>query len=44
MPLILSSTVIWHAYRLIVETKISRLGVSLMFLLYVEDEFIGKKV
>ena len=42
--LILSSNVIWHAYRLIAETKIFRLGVSLICLSYVKDEWIGKKV
>ena len=44
MPLILSSNVICHAYRLIAETKIFRLGISLIFLLYVKEEWIGKKV
>ena len=49
MPLILSSNVICHAYRLIAETKIFRLGVSLICLgggmdLYVKEEWIGKKV
>ena len=43
-PLILSSNVIWHAYRLIVETKISKLGVSLICLLQIKEEWIGKKV
>ena len=44
MPLILSSNVIWHAYRLIAETKIFRLGLSLICILYVKEEWIGKKV
>ena len=45
MSLILSSNVIWHAYRLITETKIFRLGISLIyFIVYVKEEFIGKKV
>ena len=44
MPLILSSDVIWHAYRLKVKTKIFRLGVSLICLLYVKEAWIGKKV
>ena len=43
MPLIPSSNVIWNAYRLIAETKIFRLGVSLICLLYVKEEWIGKK-
>ena len=43
MPLILSSNVIWHAYRLIAETKIFRLGLSLICLVYVKKEWIGKK-
>ena len=43
-PLILSGNVIWHAYRLIAETKTFRLNVSLVCLLYVKDEWIGKKV
>ena len=42
-PLILSSNVIWHAYKLIAENKIFRLGVSLIYLLYVKEEWIGKK-
>ena len=37
-PPILSSNVNWHAYKLIVETKISRLGVSLICHLYVKKE------
>ena len=41
-PLILSSNVIWHAYRLIAETKIFRLGVFLICLLYVKEKWIGK--
>ena len=38
--------VIWHAYRLIAENTIFRLGVfvSLICLLYVTEEWIGKKV
>ena len=44
MPLILSSNIIWHAYRLKAETKIFRLGVSLIYLLYVKEEWTGKKV
>ena len=45
MPLILSSDVIWHAYRSIAETKILRLGVSLICPLYVKKgEWIGKKL
>ena len=43
MPLILSSNVIWHAYRFIAETKIFRLGVSLICLLFVKEEWTGKK-
>ena len=43
-PLILSSNVIWHGYWLIAETKIFRLGVSLLCLLNVKEEWIGKKV
>ena len=43
-PLTLSDNVIWHAYRLIAETKTFRLNVSLVCLLYVKDEWIGKKV
>ena len=37
--LILSSNVIWHVYRLISETKIFRLGGSLVCLLYVKEEY-----
>ena len=45
MPLILSSNVIWHAYRSIAETKIFRLGVSFICCLYVKkEEWIGKKL
>ena len=44
MRLVLSSNVIWHAYRLIAETKIFKLGVSPMYLLYVKEERIGKKL
>ena len=43
-PLILSSNVIWHTYRLMAETKIFRLGVSLICYLYVKEEWIGKKI
>ena len=43
MPLILSSNVIWHGYRLIAETNIFRLGVSLICLFYVEEEWLAKK-
>ena len=44
MPLILPSSVIWNAYKLMQETKISRLGVSLMCPLYViKVELIGKE-
>ena len=43
MPLILSSNVIWRAYRFIAETKIFRLGVSLICLLFVKEEWTGKK-
>ena len=48
MPLILSSNVIWHVYviwhaRLIAETKIFRLGVSLICLLFVKEEWIGNR-
>ena len=39
----LSSNVIWHAYRLIVETKIFRLGVSVICLLYVNEEWTVQK-
>ena len=36
---------IWHPYRSIAETKIFRLGVSLMCLLYVKkEERIGKEL
>ena len=42
--LILSSNVIWHPYRLIAEAKIFRLDVYLIYLLYVKEERIGKKV
>ena len=34
----------WHAYTWIAETKILRLGVSLICLLYVKEAWIGKKV
>ena len=34
MPLLLSSNVIWHAYRLIPKTKIFRLGIFLICRLY----------
>ena len=45
MPLILSSNVIWHAYWSIAETKIFRLGVSVICPLYVKkEEWIGKKM
>ena len=44
MPLILSSNVIWNAYRLIAENKIFRVSVSLICLLYVKEKWIGKKV
>ena len=43
-PLILSSNFIWHAYRLIAETKIFKLVVSLICFLYVKEVWIGKKV
>ena len=43
-PLVLSSNVIWHAYKLIVETKIFRLGVSLICPLCVMEEWIDKKM
>ena len=43
MHLILSSNVIWHAYRLIAEMKIFRLGVSLICLLYVKENGLAKK-
>ena len=43
-PLILSSNVIWHAYRLITETKVFRLDVSLIYVLYVKEDWISKKV
>ena len=43
MPLILSSNVIWHAFSFIVETKVFRLGESLICLLFVKEEWIGKK-
>ena len=39
----LPSNIIWHAYRLIAETKIFRLSVSLICSLYVKkEEWIGK--
>ena len=44
MLLILSSNVIWHAYKLIAETKIFRIAVSLVCLLFVKEERTGKKV
>ena len=44
MPLILFSNVTWHAYMLIAENKTFRLGVSLIGLLYVKEEWNGKKV
>ena len=44
-PLILSSNVIWHVDRSIAETKIFRLGVSLIRPWYVQkEEWIGKKL
>ena len=43
-PLILSSNFIWHTYRLIAETKIFRLVVSLICFLYAKEVWIGKKV
>ena len=43
-PLLLSSNVIWHAYKLITETKIFRLGVSVICLLYDKEEWVDKKV
>ena len=44
-PLILSSNVIWHAYRAIAETKIFRLGVSLICPIYGQsEEWIAKKL
>ena len=44
-PLILSSNVIWHVDRSIAETKIFRLGVSLIRPWYVKkEEWIGKKL
>ena len=42
--MMLSSSVIWHAYRLIAETNPFRPGVSLIYLLYVKEEWIDKKV
>ena len=42
-PLILSSNAIWHDYRLITETTIFRLSVSLIYLLYVKEDWIDKK-
>ena len=44
MPLILPSNIIWNAYRLIAEAKISRFSVSLICLLYVKEKWTGKKV
>ena len=43
MPLILSSNVIYHAYRLIAETKIFRLGVSLICLFLCEGRMDWQK-
>ena len=41
----MSSNVVWHAYRSITETKVFRLGVSLIYPLYVKkEEWIGKKL
>ena len=43
--MILSSKVIWHAYTSIAETKIFRLGVSLICPSYLKkEEWIGKKL
>ena len=43
MFLILCNNVIWHAYRSIAETKIFRLGESLIYPLYVKkEEWISK--
>ena len=40
-----SKNVIWHAYRSIAETKIFRLGVTLIYPLYVKkEESISKKL
>ena len=39
-----TSNVIWHAYRMIPETKFFRLVVSLLCLLHVKEERIDKKV
>ena len=39
MPLIMSGNVIWHGYRLIAETKIFRLGVTISHMsFYVKEE------
>ena len=38
----MSSNVIWHVYTLIAETKIFRLGVSLICLLYLKEQWIGQ--
>ena len=44
MPLILSSNVTWHAYRLIAETNIFRLGVSLyVFCIMLTRNELAKK-
>ena len=43
MPLILSSNVISHAYRVIAENKIFRLGVSLICLSCVKEQWMAKK-
>ena len=43
--LIMSSNLICHAYRSIVETKIFRLGVNLIYPFYVKkEEWISKKL
>ena len=43
MLLVLCNNVIWHAYRSIAETKIFRLGESLIYPLYVKkEEWISK--
>ena len=44
MSLTLSSNIIWHVYRSIAETKVFRLGVSLICLLYVKANELAKKV
>ena len=43
-PLILPTNVNWHAFRLTAETKIFKLRVFFICLLYAKEEWVGKKV